>query len=225
MVVEIQFGVGGTDSKLFVHDLAAAYIKYATNLNLKSEFLQTSDGHVLIKFKGKNVWDAFKDEGGKHVVQRIPPTEKAGRKQTSIISVAVLELRPKGEYKPLLDKDLEIITQGGHGKGGQHQNATDSAVRMKHVPTGITVFINGRDQHTNKREALDVLTARVNEKENSEKQTEYSKKRREMMGSGERGAKIRTYNFLKGFATDHRSNKKTGNLKAVFDKGKFDLLK
>jgi peptide chain release factor 1 len=222
LTVEIQFGEGGKDSKLFVHDLAAAYLKYANSLGFKSEILESSDGHMLLEFCGEGVWSAFKNESGKHVVQRIPPTESKGRRQTSVISVAVLSIPDKINIV-LKDEDLEIKTQGGHGCGGQHQNATDSAVRMIHKPTGLKVFINGRKQIQNRKKARKILTARVNDHYVDIQQSAYGSERQQQMSGGTRSGKIRTYNFLKSCVTDHRLNRKTRHIDGVM-RGKFDLL-
>ncbi len=154
MILEILFGEGGDDSKNFVDELFAAYLKYASGLGFKHELLHSDYGHIVAKISGKGVGNAFKHEPGKHCVQRIPETEAKGRKQTSIVVVGVLPIRNDTGFEPLKDAELEVTTQRGHGKGGQHQNKTDSAVRMRHIPTGLAVFINGRDQHSNKREAL-----------------------------------------------------------------------
>lgn len=208
---------------MFVHDLAAAYVKYAQFLDLKREILHTSDGHVVLKFKGNDVWKAFQHEGGKHCVQRVPPTENKGRRHTSTISVMVLPLPPARDLKPLAGADLKVKTQGGHGKGGQHQNVTDSAVRMKHTPTGLHVFINGRDQHVNRREALRILTARVNEYYQRLEQQEYSQDRKKQHGGGNRSDKKRTYNFINSRVVDHALGTKTKQIKQVM-KGRFDLL-
>lgn len=183
-----------------------------------------SDGHVLVKFKGNRAGFYFRHEIGQHVIQRNPPTESKSKKHTSYVSVALLPLKQEHHSKPLPEKDIEIITQTGHGKGGQHQNKTASAVRMKHLPTGISVFINGRDQKTNKIEALSILTARVNDKEKLEKDKEYSDWRKNVLGDGNRGSKIRTYNILESRAVDHRFNIKTSKIKEILDKGNFELL-
>lgn len=140
-----------------------------------------------------------------------------------MVVVGVLPIRPQHTYDALRESDLEIITQGGHGKGGQHQNATDSAVRMKHVPTGITVFINGRSQHDNKRVAREILTMRVNDLKRAEQDAEYAEVREAQMGDSGRADKDRTYNFINSRITDHRHGTKTGNVKAVM-KGEFNLL-
>jgi peptide chain release factor 1 len=183
----------------------------------------------MLKVMGKNVWTAFKNEPGKHVVQRVPPTERSGRWQTSVISVAVLPLPPENKLVPLQEKDLEITTQTGKQKaGGQNVNKVASAVRMKHKPTGLSVFINGRDQGQNKKEALHVLTARVNQLRLDKTASDYDNLRTgQMKGIGDklggRGDKIRTYNFIKSRVVDHRLGVKTGNIKEVM-KGNLTLL-
>lgn len=222
VVVELQFGEGGTDSKLFVNDLLSAYLRFAERRKLKSELLATEDGHMIVKFTGIGAAQAFAQESGKHVVQRVPPTENNGRRHTSVISVAVLPINESVEA-PLKDVDLQITTQRGHGKGGQHQNTTDSAVRMKHIPTGLTVFINGRDQHANKREARKILTARVNALLQGQKNADYSKLRQMQMDGGSRSNKIRTYNFIDSRVVDHRTGKKTSQIRQVM-RGEFDLV-
>lgn len=222
LVVELHFGCGGDDSKDFVADLYQAYARYALSLGFKSEILDSSYGHVVVKYIGKNVWSAFRCEAGKHVVQRIPRTERNGRKQTSVISVSVLPLPPEKQFNPLPDAELHIITQRGHGCGGQHQNKTDSAVRMKHIPTGLMVFINGRDQKQNKRDALRILTGRVNELRNSTAQNAYGEIRRQSVDTG-RGNKTRTYNFMRSEVEDHVQNVRTKRIDLVM-KGRIDLL-
>lgn len=121
------------------------------------------------------------------------------------------------------DGDLEVITQRGHGKGGQHQNKTDSAVRMKHLPTGLSVFINGRDQGQNKREAKKILTAKVNQLNKEQVFSKVDKTRAQQVDGGGRSNKIRTYNFIDNRAIDHRSGKKVNNMRQIM-KGRFDLL-
>lgn len=222
MIVEIQFGEGGEDSKIFVVELAEAYIKYAELNRLKSEILHESEGHVILKIKGASALKYFEKESGKHCVQRIPPTETRGRRHTSIVGVAVLPIY-RDERVLLKENELEIKTQRGHGAGGQHQNKTDSAVRARHLETGLQVFINGRDQAQNKREAISILTAKVNNLYRQQQREKYDSNRKNQLGSGGRSNKIRTYNFIDSRAVDHRSGIKTSKLKEIM-KGYFNLL-
>jgi len=199
------------------------YTKYAQLKNLKIELLSSQEGHTISKIIGKGAYDAFRFETGSHCCQRVPVTESKGRRHTSIVSVAVLPIKNE-IWKPLDDKDLEIITQTGkQGAGGQNTNKVASAVRAKHKPTGISVFINGRDQYRNKIEALKILTAKVNDKIQSEIDSSYAKYRRETLGTGCRGAKIRTYNFIESRVVDHRLGTKTGNIKGIM-KGELDII-
>lgn len=190
---------------------------------MKIDILNSENGHIVAKVTGENAGRYFKYETGKHIVQRIPPTETKGRKQTSVVAVAILPIPPEHTLKPIPQNELEIKTQCGHGPGGQHQNKTASAVRMRHIPTGIQVFINGRDQYSNKREAAKIITAKVNDYYINKEKSVYSQMRRELM-DGSRGNKIRTYNFLEQRVTDHRTNKKIHNVDSILKKGQFELL-
>lgn len=216
-------GEGGEDSKLFCQDLFSAYVKYAYNNKLEVEILSEEVGHIVAKISGNSAGLLFKNETGKHIVQRVPPTESKGRRQTSVIAVAIMPLPPDTSLKPIPLHELDITTQCGHGPGGQHQNKTASAVRIKHIPTGIHVFINGRDQHANKRDAIKIITAKVNDYVQNKEQSIYSKIRKELM-DGSRGNKVRTYNFIESRITDHRTNKKVHNIDAILKKGQFNLL-
>lgn len=187
------------------------------------DLLHSSEGHMIAKVSGKNVAQAFQNESGKHVVQRIPSNGK-GSKHTSFVSVMILPLPPEKEMKPLAQSDLDIKTQKGHGPGGQNVNKTDSAVRMKHKPTGLQVVINGRDQYVNKRDALRILTAKVNEHYNDKEQTSHDANRLSQTKMNRGGDKTRTYNFLNSRVVDHNTGKKTRNIKAVM-KGDFSLIK
>lgn len=227
IVLEVRGGEGGEDSKLFAMDLFAAYVKYARSKNLKIEDPLLSDnGHVITKIIGNRVGEIFWPENGQHVIQRIPPTETKGRKQTSYVVVSILPIKKPHLVEPIPERELEVKCQTGQqNAGGQHANKTASAVRMRHKPTGLSVFINGRDQLANKKEALKILTARVNEQKRAEKEQAYCDFRRKYVGDGCRGEKIRTYNILEGRCADHRTGKKTNNVKGVLEKGQFDLLR
>jgi len=168
-----------------------------------------------VQFSGDNVWEKFRHEAGKHVVQRCPKNDRSGRVHTSIVSVAVMPLPPEQSERSLPLHEVEVTTQRGHGKGGQHQNTTDSAVRATHKSTGLSVFINGRDQYQNKKLALKILTNKVVLAKDKEAETLYGIERREQLGNGSRGSKIRTYNFLRRCVTDHRTGKKTHQLERV----------
>jgi peptide chain release factor 1 len=206
-----------------VQELFSAYEKYAQARRFRIELVHSDDGHIIANIKGPRVGRAFRHESGQHCCQRIPDTETKGRKQTSFISVAVLPLR-EDVWEPLRESDLEVITQTGkQGAGGQNVNKVASAVRMKHKPSGLSVFINGRDQGKNRAEALKILTARVNDEKQAKVDAAYACFRRDRLGSGARGDKIRTYNFMEGRVTDHRLGTKTTNVKAVM-KGDLDLI-
>ena len=160
------------------------------------ELLDSCFGHMTAKVWGPGAGKAFQYEAGKHCVQRIPPTETKGRKQTSYVSVGILPLRPEKTYAPLKPCDLDETFQVGSGPGGQHRNKTASTVRMRHIPTGMQVYIDGRDQSTNRRTALRILTAKVNEAAWEKTTEQYNIKKKEQCGDGGRGTKIRTYNFM-----------------------------
>lgn len=223
LILELQFGEGGDDSKLFVEDLARAYIKWAQINNLEYDILDWENGHISLEIIGKNVLKYFQNESGKHCVQRVPPTERRGRKQTSMISVAVLPIRD--EYiPPFKDSDLEIKCQTGSQKaGGQNVNKVNSAVRMKHIPTGLSVFINGRDQHHNKKLAKQILSTKVEEYYSNITNSAYNSERKKLLGDTCRSGKTRTYNFTESRVVDHKTGKKTTQIDKVM-RGRFDLI-
>jgi len=224
LVLTIQAGEGGQDSRNFVHELFSAYAKYAKSKKLEVEIIESSESKISAEITGKVAWESYKDEAGKHCVQRVPPTESGGRRHTSLVSVAVMPLREEKNYSPLPSNEVEITATRGTGPGGQHRNKTDSAIRAVHKKTKIQVFIDGRDQHTNKRKAIHILTARVRESEWDKKSKEYNEERKVQMGGGGRGDKVRTYNFIDKFVMDHKTGKETNKIKKIM-KGQFGLVK
>jgi peptide chain release factor 1 len=203
--------------------LFSAYSKFAINNSLEVELYNSENGHIVACIKGNNAGKYFQYETGKHVVQRRPKNGK-GKAHTSVVSVAVLPLPPDRSYKPLPDHEVDIIAQCGHGPGGQHQNKSHTSIRAIHKPTALSVFIVGRSQIANKKEAIKILTAKVNEQFTSEKVNNYNYIRKHTLGDGNRGDKIRTYNFMESRITDSRSGVKLRNMDLIFSKGKFELL-
>lgn len=225
IVLELHFGEGGDDSKIFVDELFSTYLLYSRSLGLKAELIHSDFGHKIAKITGIGAAKAFENEPGKHCVQRIPPTETKGRKQTSMVVVGVLPIPPDNAIKELPMGELDITTTKGKVKaGGQNQNKVESAVRIVHKPTGVSVFIcNERSQLANKQIALKIINAKVNEQRLQETNAEYGAIRKAQMGDSGRGAKRRTYNFMESRIVDHVLEKKTGNVKG-FMKGNFSVL-
>lgn len=223
VILEVKAGEGGDDSKLFAETLFTAQVKFATSQGLHAELLSADVGHFVARVSGPRVWAILSPEVGTHCVQRVPPTETKGRRHTSYLSVAVLPILRQVTRDLNMD-EVKVTTQGGSGPGGQHQNMRDSAVRMTHRPTGIQVFINGRDQHANRAEAERILAARVHDHFCQLQNSEYRELRMSQMGRSGRGQKCRTYNYLDGRAVDHRNGKRA-NVKAVIGKGQLGLLR
>jgi peptide chain release factor 1 len=199
------------------------YVQYGTQHGLEAEVVTSTEGHAVVKFVGQNVWELFRHEAGKHVVQRYPDNDRSGRRHTSLVSVAVLPLPPQQSEKRLPDNEVQVTTQRGHGKGGQHQNTTDSAVRATHMPTGLSVFINGRDQKANKKTALSILAAKVALSKDREAEERYGIERRSQLGDGGRGSKVRTYNFIDHYVKDHHTGKTTRRPERVM-RGELELV-
>ena len=232
IILEVRSGAGGDEAGLFAKELFEAYRNYGLKQSWKVEIISFSPGNaggfkeVIANFKGNNVYRAFKYESGVHRVQRVPKTETQGRIHTSTVTVVVLPEPDPVEIK-MLPEDLRIDVCRASGAGGQHVNTTDSAVRVVHLPTKIMVYCQQeKSQHANKERALKILSARLWDHQQREKEIAESAKRREQMGGGDRSQRIRTYNFPQSRLTDHRisftqknlSGVMAGNFESLFDK-------
>ncbi len=219
--LEIRAGTGGDESGLFAADLLRMYSRYAERQGWRTEIVSESGGElggykeVVLRIVGASsgadasagVYGKLKFESGGHRVQRVPATETQGRIHTSACTVAALPEPDEAQAVQINPSDLRIDTYRASGAGGQHVNKTDSAVRITHLPTGIVAECqDDRSQHRNKAKALQVLAARINEKERSERAAKEAATRKGLVGSGDRSDRIRTYNFPQGRLTDHRIN-------------------
>jgi peptide chain release factor 1 len=229
VIVEIRAGTGGEEAALFVRDIFRMYTRYAENRGFRVEELSSNTTgigglkEVIFSLLGEDAYATFKYESGVHRVQRVPETEAAGRIHTSAVTVAVLPEAEEVDIK-VDDKDLMIDVFRSSGPGGQSVNTTDSAVRVTHLPTGIVVQCQDeRSQLKNKAKALKVLRARLLDLERQRQDDEMAKTRRDMVSTGDRSAKIRTYNFPQGRVTDHRIGLTLYNLSDVME-GDLDPL-
>ncbi|MDP2264533.1 MAG: peptide chain release factor 1 [Hydrogenophaga sp.] len=211
--MEIRAGTGGDESALFAGDLARLYTRYAERHGWTVEIVSESPSElggykeVVLRMVGRGAYGKLRFESGGHRVQRVPATETQGRIHTSAATVAVMPEPDETEAVKLNPAELRIDTYRASGAGGQHINKTDSAVRVTHLPTGITAECqDGRSQHSNKAKALQVLQARLQEKDRSERAAREAATRKGLIGSGDRSDRIRTYNFPQGRLTDHRIN-------------------
>ena len=211
--LEIRAGTGGDESALFAGDLLRMYTRYCDRRGWRSEIISESESElggykeVVLRIVGAGAYGALKFESGGHRVQRVPATETQGRIHTSACTVAVLAEPDESVAVQINPADLRIDTYRASGAGGQHINKTDSAVRITHLPTGIVAECqDDRSQHRNKARALQVLSARIQEKDRAERAARDAAQRKSLIGSGDRSDRIRTYNFPQGRLTDHRIN-------------------
>ena len=228
--LEIRAGTGGDEAALFVSDLFKAYLRYAENRGWKVEIVSSSEGvlngykEVVALIKGDSVYSRLKFEGGVHRVQRVPQTESQGRVHTSAVTVAVMPEVDDVEID-INPNDLKIDVMRSSGNGGQSVNTTDSAVRITHLPSGLVVTNqDGKSQHKNKASAMKILKARLYDLQMQEQNDAESEKRKSQVGSGDRSARIRTYNYPQNRITDHRIGLTLYRLDAIMEGGLFDEI-
>ena len=230
IIMEIRAGTGGEEAALFASDLYKMYTHFADSRRWRTEIMSTAPSEaggfkeVIFSIAGEDVYSWLKYESGVHRVQRVPATETSGRIHTSAASVVVL---PEAEDVNIhIDQnDLKIDVYRSSGPGGQSVNTTDSAVRITHIPTGTVVTCQDeKSQLKNKTKALKVLKARLYEKARDEQMSERSATRKSMVGSGDRSAKIRTYNFPQSRVTDHRIGLTLHRLEAILSGDLEDII-
>lgn len=226
--LELRAGTGGDEAGIFVGDLFKAYCRYADLKKWKVEIVSSSENSVggykeiIALIKGKGVYSRLKFEAGTHRVQRVPETESQGRIHTSAITVAIMpEVDDVEVTLNPSDLKIEVFRAGGHG--GQCVNTTDSAVRITHLPTNISVSMQDeKSQHKNKDKALKILKARLYEKQIEEQQFANAKDRKEQVGSGDRSERIRTYNYPQNRLSEHRINLTLYSLEEIMLSGNLD---
>jgi len=230
VIIEIRAGTGGEEASLFAGDLLRMYSRYADSKGWKVEMISATEGEiggykeVIVSVRGNEAYSHFKHESGVHRVQRVPVTESGGRIHTSTATVAVL---PEAEEVDVTisPADLEVETFRASGPGGQHMQKNETAVRITHRPTGIVVASQSqRSQGQNKAQAMRILRARIFEQARLQAQAEIDARRRQMVGTGDRGEKIRTYNFLQDRITDHRLKRDWHGIAAILEGDLSDLV-
>lgn len=209
VVLEVRAGTGGDEAALFAGDLFRMYMRFAQLMGWKVEVVDASEGEaggykeIIANVAGDGVFGRMKWESGVHRVQRVPATETQGRIHTSAATVAVLPA-PENIEIDIRQEDIRIDTMRASGAGGQHVNKTDSAVRITHFPSGIVVTSSEKSQHVNREKAMDQLKIRLYEKLRHERDSARAEARANMVGTGDRSQKVRTYNYPENRVTDHR---------------------
>ena len=228
--LELRAGTGGDEAGIFVGDLFRAYCRYADMQKWKVEIISSSENNVggykeiIALIQGNGAYSKLKFEGGTHRVQRVPETESQGRIHTSAITVALMPEVDEIEVNiNPNDLRIEVFRAGGHG--GQCVNTTDSAVRITHIPTGISVSIQDeKSQHKNKDKAMKILRSRIYEAQIEEQQSQNAQARKTQVGSGDRSERIRTYNYPQNRLTDHRINLTLYSLEEIMLSGNLDTI-
>ncbi|PAF44039.1 peptide chain release factor 1 [Helicobacter sp. 11S02596-1] len=228
--LELRAGTGGDEAGIFVGDLFRAYCRYADTKKWKVEIISSSENNfggykeIIALIKGGGAYSRLKYEAGTHRVQRVPETESQGRIHTSAITVAIM---PEVDDVEITinpsDLKVEVFRAGGHG--GQCVNTTDSAVRITHIPTGISVSMQDeKSQHKNKDKAMKILKARIYEAQLEEQKMQHSEARKSQVGSGDRSERIRTYNYPQNRLTDHRISLTLYSLEEIMLTGNLDMI-
>jgi peptide chain release factor 1 len=220
-ILEIRAGTGGDEAALFAEEVSRMYLRYAEKQGWKTELIDGTEGtsggfkEVIYAVRGEGAFGMLRWESGVHRVQRVPATESQGRVHTSAVTVAVLPEAEEVDVE-IKDADLKIDVYRAQGPGGQSVNTTDSAVRVTHLPTGIVAQCQDeKSQHKNKAKALNVLRSRILEAAIAEQEAEIAAERKSQVGTGDRSAKIRTYNFPQSRVTDHRIGLTVHSLDAI----------
>ncbi len=213
IIIEVRAGTGGDEASIFSGDLFKMYSRYVEKQKWQIEIMSSNAGEhggfkeVIARISGTDVYSKLKFESGAHRVQRVPETESQGRVHTSACTVAIMPEVENIEEVNINMSDVRVDTFRASGAGGQHVNKTDSAVRVTHIPTGTVVECqDGRSQHKNKAQAMSVLASRILDAQQQQQQQEQASTRKELVGSGDRSQRIRTYNYPQGRITDHRIN-------------------
>ena len=213
IIIEIRAGTGGDEASIFSGDLFKMYSYYVERQKWQIQTLSSNAGEhggfkeIIARISGNKVYAKLKFESGVHRVQRVPETESQGRVHTSACTVAIMPEVENIEEVNINMNEVRVDTFRASGAGGQHVNKTDSAIRLTHIPSGTVVECqDGRSQHKNKAQALSVLASRILDKQQQQQQRKQASTRKELVGSGDRSQRIRTYNYPQGRITDHRIN-------------------